>query len=140
MTVLEDEERDRQAVEGIGRDWAEAVRHRDVDRLLDLVTEDVVFMPPNAPSVVGRAALEQAYRAFFAGFEVHRTFTPEEIQVGVDWAFVRGTDTLEMKQLQGGDPVVVRGRGISILRCVEDGSWKFARGITNAESPQKESG
>ena len=99
-----------------------------------------MFMPANAPSVVGRAALEQTYRVFFAGFEVHQTFAPEEIQDGGDWAFVRGTDTFEMKPRQGGDPVVVRGRGISILRRVEDGSWKFARGITNTASPQTRSG
>lgn len=129
-------ERDRQAIQQLGRDWAEAVHHRDVDRLLDLVTDDVVFMPANAPSVVGRAALEQSYRAFFAGFEASQVFAPEEIQVGGDWAFVRGTDTLEMKPLAGGDAVVVTARGISILRRVEDGSWRFARGITNLESPQ----
>ena len=129
-------ERDRQAIRQLGRDWVEAVQHKDIDRLLDLVTDDVVFMPANAPSLVGRSALGQTYRAFLAGFEVHQTFAPEEIQVGGDWAFVRGTDTLEMKPLAGGEPVVVSARGISILRRVEDGSWKFARGITNMESPQ----
>ena len=132
--MQQDEERARQAILQLGQDWVEAVHHRDVDRLLHLVTDDVVFMPANAPSIVGRAAVEQAYRAFFAAFEVEQTFAPEEIQVGGDWAFVRGTDTLEMKPLAGGGPVVVRGRGISILHRVENGSWKFARGITNTES------
>ena len=77
-------ERDRQAIRQLGRDWAEAVQHKDIDRLLDLVTDDVVFMPANAPSLVGRSALGQTYRAFLAGFEVHQTFAPEEIQVGGD--------------------------------------------------------
>ena len=63
--MLTEEERDRQAVQELGRNWAEAVRRRDVDRHLELVTDDVVFMPANAPAVVGRAALEQAYRAIF---------------------------------------------------------------------------
>ena len=138
--MLTDEERDRQAIQELGRNWEEAVRRKDVDLLLELVTDDVVFMPGNAPSVVGRAALKQAYGAMFAGFEFEQSFAPEEIQVGGNWAFVRGTDTLEMKPLAGGDPVVVRGRGISILRRVEDGSWKFARGITNTESSQATSG
>ena len=30
------------------------MKHSDTDRLLELVTEDAVFMPPNAPSIVGR--------------------------------------------------------------------------------------
>ena len=130
-----DEERDRAAIQELGQDWVEAVHRGDVDRLLDLVTDDVVFMPHNAPSIVGRAAVEQAYRAVFAAFEVDQTLAPEEIQVGGDWAFVRGTDAIEMKPRAGGASVVVTGRGISILRRVEDGSWRFARGITNTASP-----
>ena len=129
----QEEERDRAAIRQLGQDWVDAVHHGDVDRLLDLVTDDVVFLPHNAPSIVGRAAVEQSYRAVFAAFEVEQTFAPEEIQVGGDWAFVRGTDAIELKPRAGGDPIVVRGRGISILRRVEDGSWKFARGITNTE-------
>ena len=137
--MTQDEVRDRAAIQQLGQDWVEAVHHGDVDRLLDLVTDDAVFMPHNAPSIVGRVAVEQAYRAVFAAFEVDQTFAPEEIQVGGGWAFVRGTDAIEMKPRAGGDPVVVRGRGISILRRVEDGSWKFARGITNTASPQTQS-
>ena len=135
MRVHQDEERDREAIRQLGQEWVEAVHHGDVDRLLDLVTDDVVFMPANAPSIVGRAAVAQAYRATFAAFEVDQTFAPEEIQVGGDWAFVRGTDAIEMKPRAGGSPIVVTARGISILRRVGDGSWKFARGITNTASP-----
>lgn len=64
---------------------------RNIDRILDLVTDDVVFMPPNALSIIGRTALEQTYREFFAKLEVDQTFAPEEIQVGGDWAFARAT-------------------------------------------------
>ena len=138
--MLLDEERDREAIRQLGQDWVEAVHRGDVDRLLDLVTDDVVFMPHNAPSIAGRAAVEQAYRAVFAAFEVEQTFAPEEIQVGGDWAFVRGADAVEMKPRAGGDPIAARGRGISILRRVEDGSWRFARGITNSASPQTRTG
>jgi len=138
--MLKNEESDREAFLRLGQEWVEAVHHGDVDRLLDLVTDDVIFMPHNAPSIVGRTAVEQSYRAVFAGFEVDQTLAPEEIQVGGDWAFVRGTDAIEMKPLAGGDPIVGRGRGISILRRGQDGSWKFARGITNTESPGTNSG
>ena len=75
--------------------------HGDVDRLLDLLTDDVVFMPHNAPSIVGRSAVEQTYRAVFAAFEVEQTFVPEEIQVGGDWAFVRGSSTCNIASATG---------------------------------------
>ena len=132
--------RDRESIQQLGQDWVDAVHHGDVDGLLDLVTDDVVFMPANAPSIVGRAAVEQTYRAVFAAFEVEQTFAPEEIQVGGDWAFVRGPDALETRPSAGGDSIAVRGRGLSILRRVEDGSWRFARRITNTASPQATTG
>ncbi len=140
MIMLSDEERDRAAIQQLGRDWVEAVRHGDIDRLLNLVTDDVVFMPHNAPSIVGRGAVEQGYRAVFAAFEVDQTIAPDEIQVGRDWAFIRGTDVIEMKPRAGGAPIVAKARGVSILRRVEGGSWKFARGITNVTSPPPKSG
>ena len=132
-----DRERDLEAIQALGQTWTDAMKHSDIDRLLELVTEDAVFMPPNAPSIVGRPALAQAYRVVFAMFQVEQTFAPEAIQVGGGWAFVRGRDTLAMTPLAGGPSIEMNGRGISIMHRTEDGSWKFARGITNREAPLK---
>ena len=79
--MQQDEERARQAILKLGQDWVEAVHHRDVDRLLHLVTDDVVFMPANAPSIVGRAAVEQAYRAFSPRSRLSRPLRPRRFRL-----------------------------------------------------------
>ena len=75
------------------------------------------------------------YRSFFAQFSVGQTFAPEEIQVGGDWAFGWGNDTLTLTPVAGGLPIQLRGRGLSIMRRQPDGSWKFARGMNNMTEP-----
>jgi uncharacterized protein (TIGR02246 family) len=133
---------DSEAIRKLGEEWERAIGSGDIRRLLALVTDDIVFMPPSAPSIVGKRALEDVYRAFFARYAVKQTFAPEEIQVSGDWAFARGTDVLTLEPLDGAPSMVVRARGVSIMKREQDG-WKIARGITNLDqasgptSPEK---
>lgn len=131
---------DEQSIRRLGDEWEKAVEARDLDRILSLVTDDVVFMPPGAPAIEGKRALEETYRAFFARYSIKQTFAPEEIKISGDWAFTRGADVLTLVPLDGNLPVVVRARGISILKRDESGSWQFARGITNLDHPPEQVG
>jgi uncharacterized protein (TIGR02246 family) len=124
-------EEDRAAIRRLGEEWSAAMRAKDVDRLLTLVTDDVVIMPSNMPSVVGKNAVGEMLRAFFACFLVDRTITPEEVQVGGDRAFARWRDSLTLRLISGGPPISVQARGVSILHRDTDGTWRFARSITN---------
>lgn len=131
---------DREAIRKLGEEWENAVESKDIGRILALITDDVVFMPPGAPSIVGKKAVEETYRALFMRYSIQQTFAPEEIQVGADWAFARGVDVLTLVPLDGNVPIVVRARGVSILKREQDGSWKFARGITNLDQPPDQLG
>jgi uncharacterized protein (TIGR02246 family) len=126
---------DREAILQLGKEWEEAVGSRDLDRILSLVTEDVVFLPHGSASIAGKQAVRETYRALFARYSIQQTFAPEEIQIGGDWAFTRGADLLTLVPLDGGVPIVIRARGISILKRGADGAWKFARGISNLDQP-----
>jgi uncharacterized protein (TIGR02246 family) len=128
-------EEDRRAILRLGKAWEEAIKRQDVNALLDMVTDDVLFMPPNMPTVQGKAAVAEMFRIFFATSTVDQTFNPEEIQIGRDWAFARGQDVLTITPRAGGTPVRVEARGISILRREKDGIWRFARGMTNTTGP-----
>jgi ketosteroid isomerase-like protein len=62
--------------------------------------------------------------------------------VSGDGAFARGTAVLTLEPLDGAPSMVVRARGVSIMKREQDG-WKIARGITNLDqasgptSPEK---
>jgi uncharacterized protein (TIGR02246 family) len=111
--------------------WIAAVQARDIDRLLGLVTDDVVFLPSIGPPIRGKDAVGDLYRSLFSQYDVEQSANTEEIEVGGDWAFSWGAETLTLSPRGGGPPVRMRGKGMAILRRQPDGSWKYARGINN---------
>jgi len=124
---------DRLAIEKLNTEWLDAMRTKDVARLLEMVTEDVVFLPPGYPPIRGKKNVEAMYHSFFPQFaSVEQTVSVEELQVAGDWAFVWGTEALVLVPQSGSAPIEMSGRGMSILRRQPDNSWKFARGINNS--------
>jgi ketosteroid isomerase-like protein len=115
--------------------WTAAVKVKDVERLLGLLTEDIVMMHPNRPAIVGLAANRSDLLAAFERFQVDQTPVSDEIVVAGDWAFDRSRATTTLTPLAGGAPVTVRSKAITILRRQPDGSWKIARVIGNLDHP-----
>jgi uncharacterized protein (TIGR02246 family) len=108
------------------------MRAKDIDRLVSLVTDDVVFLPPGGPPIKGREAVGELYRSLFTQFDVEQAAQTEETEVAGDWAFSWGAETMTLAPRGGGAPVSLQGKGLTILRRQPDGTWKFARGINNS--------
>jgi len=120
--------------------WADALKRRDAQALAALVTEDAVFLAPGMPAVKGKSDVRALYEKLFAQFSrVEQTATAEEIVVAGDWAYQRGPETLHLTPANGSGVLVLQGNGMSILRREQDGTWKFARGITTSV-PQRPPG
>jgi uncharacterized protein (TIGR02246 family) len=113
-------------------EWAAAVKAKDPGRVASMVTEDCVFLAPNAPPMRGRAMVEQLYRNLFARYDLIQTFRTEEAQFMDGWAFAWGIDDITMTPIAGGAAIHFMGHGMSILRREPEGMWRFARGINNA--------
>jgi uncharacterized protein (TIGR02246 family) len=123
---------DEQAIRAVHRAWGEAGQDREVDRILELVTDDCVFLMPGAPPVQGKTAVRGVYEQMFARWGqagIEQASTIDEIIVAGDWAIWRGTDSISITPA-GASPVTASGHGMGVLRRV-DGAWKFARGINN---------
>jgi uncharacterized protein (TIGR02246 family) len=121
-----------EAIHQLSQRWIEAVKAKDIDQLLRLVTDDIGFLPPGMPPIKGKDAVSELYRSLFAQFDVDQAAHSEETEVAGDWAYSWGTETLTLSPLAGGPSVCLRGKGLTILRRQHDGSWKFARGINNS--------
>lgn len=95
-----------------------------------VLTDDVVWMIPNAPALVGRQAVIESHSriAPLADFWV----IPVEIAGGNGIAFVRGT--YKVGSGAGAD----EGKYIEIRFRQIDGSWPIARSIWNSNSPAKQ--
>lgn len=113
------------------RQWSEAVKHSDIDKIASLVTEEAVFWTHGAPEIKGRKALKQSFEPVFSQYEMIQDFQPEEIIISGDFAFIRGMEINRLESLEDEEETVVRQRAFSVLKRGSGGSWRFHRGMTN---------
>jgi uncharacterized protein (TIGR02246 family) len=124
---------DKEAIQRLTEEWSAAMRRRDAASLISMITEDAIFLPPGFPPIRGRQAVQAMYDLFFPQFSnVEQTVSVEELEVAGEWAFIWGTESLVLAPPAGGPPIEMQGKGMSILRRQQNGSWKFSRGINNS--------
>ena len=123
-------EADRAAIEATSQAFLTAARAADWTAVAATYTEDAVLMPPNAPAVAGRSAIQ----AFFESLPPVTQFdlTSLEIEGRDDLAYVRGTYEMTMSGA-GGLPVVDSGKYLEIRRRQADGSWLLHRDVFNSD-------
>ena len=126
---------DRAALEAIAKEYEAAFSAGDVEALVALHADDAIRMPPNAPPVVGKEAIQAAYQTTFDEFAAKITLSLEEVEVAGDWAFVRGTSPVTVTPKAGGEPLEDEGKYLSIRKRQPDGSWKIFRTIWSSNNP-----
>ena len=109
--------------------WLAALKSGDVDRLMEMVTEDVVVMHPNGRTHVGKAVVRADFERFFQQFAVDQEVVSDETVVSGDWAFDRSRVRSTLTPVSGGNPVRIASEAVVILRREPNGPWKVARTI-----------
>lgn len=118
---------DEMQIRELVRRWLEASRTGDVEAVLKLVADDVVFL------VAGREPMRKAEFAALAlrprgdgGSTVEATSEIQEIRVSGDWACMWTKLKMVARPPGGGPPSVQAGTTLSVLRK-EGGRWLLAR-------------
>jgi uncharacterized protein (TIGR02246 family) len=111
--------------------WAERVAAADAEGLAELITEDATFWSPGREALTGRVAAIAAFREVFGTYRMRQAFECEELVVAGEWAFVRGLERNQLVPQGGGEPLEVLQRAFSVLHRDDDGTWRFARGMTH---------
>ena len=126
------EEDDIQAIKEIYEKWDEAENAGDADALVFLVTEDVIWMEPDSPVIVGKEALRKLLESSYEKHSMKDMKTVvEEIRLAGDWAYVRSSYCTTRIPKDGSDTVHRIGNIVDICERQEDGSWKIVRDIFN---------
>lgn len=103
--------------------WMAATKAGDAQAVLDLMTDDAVFLVPGqAP--FGKAKFAETARAQSA-LHIEGASDIEEIQVCGDWAFMRSHLTVRVTP-PAGETMVRAGYALTVLRR-DHGRWKLAR-------------
>ena len=107
--------------------WMSASQSGDIDRVLELMTDDVVFLLPGQQSMIGKAAFAAASKPKPGqpAMQFEGTSEIEEIQVLGDWAFLR-TKLKVVVTPPGGSPMTRAGFTMSLLNK-QNGKWLLAR-------------
>jgi uncharacterized protein (TIGR02246 family) len=118
---------DERAIRDVIAQWHRATAAGDVDAILRLMADDVVFLVPGKPPLHGRSAFESGLRKLLQSHRVESTGDVQEVQVSGDLAFSWTRLTVSMTPLAGGTPNVRTGSALSIFRKKSDGAWVLAR-------------
>ena len=116
----EDEAAIRQLVET----WMEASKSSDIETLMDLMTDDVLFIVPGREPF-GKAEFRAASEAM-RGVSLEGRAEIRELHVFEQWAWLRNHIEIEMHS-PGSNPVRRHGFTLTILRKEADGRWRLSR-------------
>ena len=117
---------DEQEIRAVHSAWIVAVNAGDLDRLLALATDDVVFINPGqAP--VGRDGFSLGFSGAHKRVRIDCTSELEEIVVVGEVAYTRSRDALSVTRLGGGEATKLAGYRITVYRKQPDGRWLLAR-------------
>jgi uncharacterized protein (TIGR02246 family) len=121
--MIERMQEDETAIRNLVETWMAASKAGDIATVLDLMTDDVIFMVPDREPF-GRQAFAAASDAM-KNVRIDGKADIRELRVLGDWAYIR--NYLEMTITpDGGAPVKRSGWTLTILRN-EDGRWRLAR-------------
>jgi uncharacterized protein (TIGR02246 family) len=115
---------DERAIRDLVDTWMAATKAGDLAKVLELMTDDVLFMTP------GREPFgKEEFRATSEGMEgteVDGRAAIQEVQVAGDWAWVR--NHIDLTVTPAGGPSFHRsGYALTILRRDTGGSWRLFR-------------
>lgn len=118
---------DEQEIRELVATWMAATKAGDAEAVLNLMSEDVVFLVPGQP-VMRKADFAAAARAQAAGEapKFEGTSEIQEIKVVGDWAFMWTRLTVVATPPGGGRSTTRSGHTLSVLKK-EKGKWVLAR-------------
>jgi uncharacterized protein (TIGR02246 family) len=115
---------DEQAIRDVVTRWMAASKAGDLETVLGLMTDDVVFMVPGREPF-GKAEFATGSKAM-AGVQIDGTANIQEVKVLGDWAWMR--NQLRVSVTPPGKPTAVSsGYILTILRKNAEGRWQIAR-------------
>jgi uncharacterized protein (TIGR02246 family) len=126
---------DEAAIGKLRTAYQTAVLGQDAAGIAKMYASDGAELPPNAPAVVGRAAIEKYHKDFAQQFMMHgMTLTSLKTQVSGDIAYDFGTYKQQLMPMKGGAVMDDHGKYVVLLQK-EGGSWLITHAIYNSDLP-----
>jgi uncharacterized protein (TIGR02246 family) len=121
-------QQDEQEIRQLVTTWMEATKAGDIDTVLGLMTDDVVFLVTGRPPMIGKPAFAEAAQAQAGGEPPQFDGASEikEIQVLGDWAYMWTRLTVVVTPPGGAQSITRAGHTLTVLKK-QHGKWLLAR-------------
>jgi len=119
---------DEREIRQVVATWMTATKAGDIETVLTLMADDVVFLIAGQPPMIGKAAFAAAARAQSgqAAPRFDGTSDIQEVKVLGDWAFIWTKLTVVVTPPGGAPPMTRAGHTLSIF-SKQNGRWVLAR-------------
>ena len=117
---------DEREIRKVHSTWIDAVNAGDLDRLLTLMANDVMFLNPSQ-SPFGGDGFSANFSAAHEQVRIRCISELEEVVVVGEVAYTRSRDSLSVSPLGGGEESRLAGDRLTIYRNQPDGRWLLAR-------------
>ncbi len=118
-------EADEQQIRELVSTWMAATKAGDVEKVLSLMSDDVVFLMPGRPPMRKADFAAAGAQAGTNTLKFDGTSEIQEIRVISDWAFMWSKLTVVVTS-HSGPPTKRAGHTLSVLKK-HDGKWRLAR-------------
>jgi uncharacterized protein (TIGR02246 family) len=126
---------DEQAIRDLVARWHAATAAGDVDTVLTLMSEDVVFLVPGASPMKGRSTFEKGLRKVLQSHRIESTGEVKEIEVSGDLAYCLTFLTVKLFPVDDGDANTRSGNTLTIFHKQTDKSWLLVRDANLLPAP-----
>ena len=118
---------EEQQIREIVLTWISATAEGDLDRVLGLMAEDVVFLSAGQPPLRGRDAFESVSRSMAGKMRFEGQPDIQETHIAGDYAFCWTRLHVTATPLDEGLPIRRAGHVLSVFRKEQDGRWRLFR-------------
>jgi uncharacterized protein (TIGR02246 family) len=125
---------DEQSIRAVIDDWVRASAVGDVDTMLTLLSDDMLFLVPGAPPF-GKEEFKAAWDGPMKGAKINADANVEEVLVSGDFGFTRVRLAVQITTADG-NTSRARGYTMTLFRKQPDGRWVLARDA-NLLTPEK---
>ncbi len=115
------------SIAAVRQAWLDAIRAADVERLVAMVTNDVVVVHGNGRCVRGREELKADLRKAFEACSIEQKVYDAEVAIRGGWAFEISEVETELTPHHEGEVTHVHSTTVVALLHQADGSWKVGR-------------
>jgi len=122
-------------IQTVLQSYETALNGNDTDAILQLYSREPIFMPQNAPALIGAGAVRAGYEQVFASIRLNVRFTVHEIEEHGDWAWVR-TSSAGRTRILANDAEIAEGNNELFVFKRENGAWKIHRYLFATNQPR----